>query len=48
MAHAAYVQHDLGMPTDHAYNDWLQLACDGGIVFALLLLVPALHGCWLR
>jgi O-antigen ligase len=42
-----YIVRDEGLPTDHAHNDWMQWACDGGILFAVLLLIPTVHGCWL-
>jgi O-Antigen ligase len=36
-----YAQFDLGAVVDHAHNDWLEWAADGGIPYALAWLVVA-------
>jgi O-antigen ligase len=37
----AYAQFDLGAVVDHAHNDWLEWAADGGVPYALAWLVVA-------
>jgi O-antigen ligase len=49
----AYAHFDVGLTVDHAHNDWLEWAAEGGIVFAffwlglaLWTLRPALRSVW--
>jgi O-antigen ligase len=49
----AYAQFDSGMIVDHAHNDWLEWAAEGGVPFALLWLSlafmvagPAIRSVW--
>jgi O-antigen ligase len=42
-----YAVMDMGMETWHAHNDWMEWACDGGIPFLVLMLIPAVRASWL-
>ena len=42
-----YALIDMQAASHHAHNDWLEWACDGGIPFLCLMLIPALRGSWL-
>jgi len=53
IVYPAYAQFDAGKIVDHAHNDWLEWAAEGGIPFALAWLVlavtlvrPAIRSVW--
>jgi len=42
-----YAVIDMTRASYHAHNDWIEWACDGGLPFLCLMLIPALRGSWL-
>jgi hypothetical protein len=42
-----YAVIDMGKASFHAHNDWMEWACDGGLPFLCIMLIPALRGSWL-
>lgn len=42
-----YAVIDMRKASYHAHNDWMEWACDGGLPFLGLMLIPALRGSWL-
>jgi len=42
-----YAVIDMTKASFHAHNDWMEWACDGGLPFLCLMLIPALRGAWL-
>lgn len=47
IAYPRYAVIDMRKASYHAHNDWMEWACDGGLPFLLLMLIPALRGSWL-
>ncbi len=49
LVYPAYATADFGtrMVVNHAHNDWLEWAAEGGLPFALLMLAPAVGSVWL-
>ena len=42
-----YAVIDMTKASYHAHNDWMEWACDGGLPFLSIMLLPALRGAWL-
>jgi hypothetical protein len=42
-----YAVIDMQAASYHAHNDWLEWACDGGLPFLFLMLIPVARGSWL-
>jgi hypothetical protein len=42
-----YAVIDMRKASYHAHNDWIEWACDGGLPFLCIMLIPALRGSWL-
>jgi hypothetical protein len=42
-----YAVIDMTKASFHAHNDWMEWACDGGLPFLCIMLIPVLRGSWL-
>jgi O-antigen ligase len=47
LVYPRYAFIDPGLVANHAHNDWVEWASDGGIVFALLIGLVALRALWI-